>query len=121
MDGKLVPTIKLAKGIIAGLPDQRRLTGYHIEVLAVAIFKGYAGPRTPKAMLRHFFENLPDAVRQPRRDATGQSVYLDDYLGERDSLQRRIVADAMDRIARRIRNADGAHSVPMWRELLGGG
>lgn len=118
MNGKLVPTVKLAKGVIGKLPEQRQLSGYHTEVLAVAIFKGYAGPKTPKAMLRHFFDNLPDAVRQPRRDITGQSIYLDDYLGPRDSPHRRIVADAMDRIARSFRNADGAGSVTAWRELL---
>jgi hypothetical protein len=118
MNGKLVPTIKLAKGIIGKLPEQRQLSGYHTEVLAVSIFKDYAGPKTPKAMLRHFFDKLPEAVRTPRRDVTGQSVYLDDYLGARQSPQRRIVADAMDRIARSLRNADGAGSVSAWRELL---
>lgn len=118
MDGKLVPTIKLAKAIIAKLPDQRQLTGYHTEVLAVNIFDGYDGPKTTKAMLRYFFDSLPSAIRTPRRDVTGQSVYLDDYLGSRDSSQRRVTADAIDTVARTIRNADGAHSVPMWRELL---
>ena len=118
MNGKLVPTIKLAKGIIAGLPEQQRLSGYHTEVLAVSIFENYNGPKTNKAMLRHFFDNLPEAVRQPRRDLTGQSKYLDEYLGPRESLQRRIAADAMERITRRIRNADGAQSVPFWQDLL---
>lgn len=118
MDGKLVPTVKLAKAIIANLPEQRQLTGYHTEVLAVSIFDGYAGPKTTKAMLGYFFDRLPDAIRTPRRDVTGQSVYLDDYLGPRDSSQRRVTGDAIDRVARTIRNADGAQSVTMWRELL---
>jgi hypothetical protein len=118
MDGKLVPTIKLAKAIIAKLPDQRQLSGYHTEVLAVSIFDGYDGPKATKPMLRYFFDSLPSAIRTPRRDVTGQSVYLDDYLGSRDSPQRRVTADAIDTVARTIRNADGAQSVPMWRELL---
>jgi len=118
MDGKLVPTIKLAKAIIAKLPEQRQLTGYHTEVLAVSIFDGYAGPKTTKAMLGYFFDKLPTAVRTPRRDVTGQSSYLDDYLGASDSAERRVTADAIDRVARTIRNADGAQSVGMWRELL---
>jgi hypothetical protein len=118
MNAKLVPTIKIAKAIIAKLPERRQLTGYHTEVLAVNIFRGYAGPKTTKNMLRYLFDRLPNAVRTPRRDVTGQSLYLDDYLGSRDSPQRRVTADAIDRVARTIRKADGAQSVGMWRELL---
>jgi hypothetical protein len=120
LDSKLVPTIKLAKGILSGLPEQRQLSGYHVEVLAVKVFDGYTGDKTPKDMLRHFFDKVPEAVRQPIGDVTGQSVYADEYLGQARSVQREIVADAVDRIARRIRNADGAQSVDRWRELVFG-
>jgi hypothetical protein len=120
MDNKLVPTIKLAKGILAGLPEQRQISGYHAEVLAVKIFRDYSGDKTPKDMLRHFFDKLPDAIRQPMRDPTVQSVYVDDYLGGREDVRRKTVADALDRIARRIRNADGAKSLDRWRELVFG-
>ena len=41
--GKLVPTIKLAKAIMGGLPEGRRLSGYHMEALAMAAFRGYSG------------------------------------------------------------------------------
>ncbi len=118
MDGKLVPCIKLVKAIIATLPEQRRLTGYHTESLAIQVFKGYGGAKIPKAMVRHFFENAPDHVRQPIRDSSGQSVHVDEYLGEADSLQRRIVADTLGRIARKIRNADGARSLESWKEFF---
>lgn len=118
VDGKLVPCIKLAKAIIAQLPEQRRLAGYHTESLAIEAFKGYDGPRTPKAMVRHFFEKAPDHVKQPIRDSSGQSVHVDEYLGQPNSLERRIVADALGRIGRRIRNADGARSLARWKELF---
>jgi hypothetical protein len=118
MDGKLVPCIKLAKSIIATLPEQRQLTGYHTESLAIQVFKNYKGPKTPKAMVRHFFDNAPDHVKQPIRDSSGQSVYVDEYLGEANSLERRIVADALGRTARKIRNADGARSLERWKELF---
>ena len=118
MDGKLVPCIKLVKAIVATLPEQRRLTGYHAEALAVDLFKGYAGPKTPKAMLRHFFERAPGRVHKPIVDSSGQSIHVDEYLGDANSLQRRIVADSLGRIARRIRNADGARSIQAWKELL---
>lgn len=118
MEGKLVPCIKLAKAIIAKLPEQRRLTGYHTESLAIQVFKGYEGPKTPKAMVGHFFEKVPEHVKQPIRDSSGQSVHVDEYLGEANSLERRTIADALGRIARRIRNADGAGSLDGWKELL---
>jgi hypothetical protein len=118
MDGKLVPCIKLAKAIIATLPEQRRLTGYHTESLAIQVFKGYYKPKTPKEMVRYFFEHAPDYVKQPIRDSSGQSVYVDEYLGEANSLDRRIVADALGRIARKILNANGSKSVERWKELF---
>lgn len=118
MGGKLVPTVKLAKAIIADLPEKRRLTGFHTEVLAVKVFEGYDGPRTHRAMLRHFFESVPDHVKTPMRDPTGQSQFVDDYLGSRGSVERRVVADALGRIARKMKNADGAADVSRWRDLL---
>jgi hypothetical protein len=118
MDGKLVPCIKLAKAIIATLPEQRRLTGYHTESLAIQIFKGYDKPKKPKDMVRYFFENAPDYVKQPIRDSSGQSVHVDEYLKEANSLERRIVADALGRISRKILNANGSKSVERWKELF---
>ncbi|MCH7689349.1 MAG: nucleotidyltransferase [Planctomycetes bacterium] len=118
MDGKLVPCVKLAKAVIATLPEQRRLTGYHTESLAIKVFKDYDGPKTPKAMVRHFFENAPDHVKQPIKDSSGQSVHVDEYLAGANSLQRRIVADALGRIARKIRNVDGARSLDSWKDLF---
>ena len=119
LDAKLVPCIKLAKAAIGRLPEPRRLSGYHTEALAIRAFRNYDGPKTPKAMLRHFFEQAQHDVRRPIRDTSGQSVHVDEYLGDTDSIRRRIVADAIGRIARRIRNADGARSLEGWRELFG--
>jgi hypothetical protein len=118
LDGKLVPTIKLAKGIIASLPEQQQLTGYHCESLAINVFRGYTGERTTKAMLRYLFENASNHVLAPIRDSTGQSVHVDEYLGEENSLQRRIAADALGRIGRRMANADASASVELWKEIV---
>ncbi len=118
LSGKLVPSIKLIKGILSNLPDQRKLTGYHVESLAIEVFKNYTGAKTTKDMLRHFFEKSSEFIRQPIKDSTGQSVHTDAYLGEANSLQRRIVADALSRIGRRVKNADGAQSIDRWRGLF---
>ena len=119
LDHKLVPCIKLIKGIISTLPDARQITGYHTESIAINVFKQYSGPRTHKAMLRHFFNEASGHILSPIRDRTGQSAHVDDDLGAANSLRRRIIADSLDRIGRKIRNADGAISPTRWMELFG--
>jgi hypothetical protein len=116
--GRLVPTIKLAKAIISTFPEQRRLTGYHTEALALAIFEKYDGSKNTKAMLSHFFEQISAHIRTPIRDVTGQSGFVDEHLGANNSLERRIIADSMDRIARKMKNADGAKSLAQWKNLF---
>jgi len=116
---KLVPTIKLAKSILAQLPENQKLSGYHVESLAIEVFKSYQGEKTTKAMLKHFFIAASRLIRQPIKDSTGQSVHVDDYLGAADNLSRRIVADSVARIGRGIQNADNAHSVSQWKDILG--
>jgi Second Messenger Oligonucleotide or Dinucleotide Synthetase domain len=118
LDGKLIPTIKLAKSIIANLPEQRQLSGYHTESLAINVFKGYGGPKNVKDMLKHFFNSAAEYCKKPIKDSTGQSVHVDEYLGEDNSLPRLAIADALGRIGRRLANADGAHSLEQWRDVL---
>lgn len=114
----LVPCIKIAKAIVSTLPEQRQLSGYHIESLAIQIFEKYNGTKTPKAMVSHFFQSAAEQVRNPIRDSTGQSRHVDDYLGDSNSLERKTVSDSLSRIARRMQNADGARSIEAWMELF---
>jgi len=116
--GKVVPAVKLAKSIISSLPENRRLTGYHVEALAVAVFDQYDGPKTPKAMLKHFFKEAPSRILRPIQDATGQSLHVDDYLGAADSTQRISAATAVGRIGTRMENADLDHSTELWNAIL---
>lgn len=118
MSGKLVPTIKLAKQILSKLPEDQQLSGYHVESLALKAFDTYQGPKTTKAMLRHFFTHAQEQVRLPIKDSTGQSIHVDDYLGGAGNLKRRIIGDSIGRIARSMQNADGAQSSEQWAEIL---
>lgn len=118
MNGKLVPCIKLAKAIIAKLPEQRQISGYHTESMAINVFKGYDGPKSTKAMLRYFFGEASELVQKPIRDSSGQSVHVDGYLGEANSQMRQTVSHALDRIRRRIQNADGSRDLERWKELF---
>lgn len=117
--GKVVPTIKLAKSIIAEMPKNRQLTGYHVESLAIEVFKKYEGQQTPKAMLTHFFQQAPKHVLLPLTDKTGQSLHVDEYLGPANSLERRVVADSLGRIGRRMQGANEALLVEEWKDILG--
>lgn len=119
-DGRLIPAIKVAKSIIAHLPKQQQLTGYHVESLAIAAFKGYDGPKTYKAMVAHLFYRASTLVKEPIKDSTGQSVYTDEYLGEPNSSQRRIASQALQRVHRKLLNADASKDTQPWSDLITG-
>lgn len=103
--GIVVPAVKIAKAFIAAYPDDRRLSGYHVESLAIEAFESYAGPNRLNAAVRHFFERAAERVLSPITDATGQSRHIDDALGARNSVERRACADSLARTARILREA----------------
>jgi hypothetical protein len=117
--GKLVPTIKLAKAINGELPEGQRLSGYHMESLAIAAFRNYSGDMTTSAMLPAFFERARELVLSPIKDSTGQSVHVDSYLGIANSPERQAASHLLGRLARRMRNATAAASVAQWKAIFG--
>jgi hypothetical protein len=117
-NGKLIPVIKLAKVALTEMPEARRPSGYHLESLALDVFAGYQGPRTPKDMLNHFFTQGSQRVLQPILDRTGQSRHIDDHLGPAMSVERQILSDSLGRIARRLQNADGARALEQWKRVF---
>lgn len=117
--GKLIPTIKLAKAINGELPEAQRLSGYHMESLAIAAFRNYNGDKTTSAMLPTFFERARELVLSPIRDSTGQSVHVDGYMGPANSPERLAASHLLGRLARRMRNATAAASVAQWKALFG--
>jgi hypothetical protein len=112
---RVVPVIKLAKRLIADLPESRRVSGYHMESLAIEAFKNYAGPKTVKAMLTHLMEAASTRVLTPIRDRSGQSLHVDDDLGKANSVERRLVADSLGRLARRMQYAT---SLSQWEAMF---
>jgi len=117
--GKLIPTLKLAKAVNATLPEQVRLSGYHIESMGVSAFRNYEGERTTVKMLPHFFERASELVLSPMKDRTGQSVHVDENLGEANSPQRQALSHMLQRIYQRMHNASGAKSRDRWLDLFG--
>ncbi|QEE49115.1 nucleotidyltransferase [Flavobacterium alkalisoli] len=118
LSGKLIPVIKLAKTLIANFPETRRLSGYHVECLAIEVFKSYNGTHNPKEMIKHFFSEGSKNILNPIKDKTGQSVHVDDYLNEANSISRKMVADSMSSISRKMNNADGSRDIRLWEQIL---
>lgn len=116
---KMIPTIKIVKAINSYLPKSKQLTGYHIESLAIEAFEAYSGEKNIKNMLQHFFESAKDFVKSPIKDKSSQSVYVDEYLGRKNSIERKQISIILDRISRRMKNASSSASVEQWMEILG--
>lgn len=113
--GGVVPAIKVAKAVIAEMPEQHRVSSYHLEALAVNAFRGYDGAYSRSEMVRYLFQAAATGVQQRIGDVSGQSRVVDEYLGPRHSAERATVARAMQRMATRMRDGD-THE---WRRMLG--
>ena len=116
---KLIPTIKIVKSIIGTLPEARQLSGYHIESLSINIFKNYDGTKTCPEMVTKFFEKAKEAILKPIKDKTGQSIHVDDYLGQENNPARIEASYLLNRLHKRILNANAASSINMWETILG--
>ena len=115
---KVIPVIKLAKALISNFPENQQLSGYHVESMAIDAFKNYHGALNTKAMLKEFFKLSSNIVLSPIKDKTGQSVYVDDYLGDANSQTRQIISGALNRVYKRLSNADNVQSITIWEDLF---
>jgi hypothetical protein len=70
-------------------------------------------------MLRYFFKRAKDIVKTPIRDKTGQSINVDEYLGPENSVRRSQTSYTLDRMYRRMKNADTIGLIDEWSEILG--
>ena len=89
-NGRVVQVIKLVKAMAnchISRPS-RKFSGYHLEALAIRAFRSYQGGQDPKSMLKHFLSHSVTAVKSPIADTTGQSGYVDEYLGPANSRLR---------------------------------
>ena len=56
--------------------DRDKISGYHMESLAIEAFRNYQGPHDLKSTLRHFLDHSSRAVLKPITDPTGQSRHV---------------------------------------------
>ena len=89
--GRVAPTIKLAKAMADRFirDSGRKISGYHMEALAIDAFAGYGGNLDPKSMLLHFLGYSIRGVMTPIKDPTGQTSHVDGYLGQAESKLRK--------------------------------
>ena len=89
-NGRVVQVIKLAKAMADCFITRpsRKFSGYHIESLAIDAFRDYQGTLDPKAMLVCLLGHSLRVVMSPIVDSTGQSRYVDEYLGPAESRRR---------------------------------
>jgi hypothetical protein len=116
--GKVIPVIKLAKSLIGNFSEKQQLSGYHVESLAVEAFKNYTGALNAKEMLQHFFKESTRRVLSPIVDKTGQSYHVDDYLGSTNSDLRKVISNSLNRISRKLVNADNVQSWDVWEDIF---
>ena len=104
--GQVIPAVKLTKALAHRLirSDREKITGYHIESLAVEAFRNYRGPTDLKSMVKHLTNYSVTAVHQAIRDSTGQSRYVDDYMGGQGSEARQRAAANFGRMQDSIDN-----------------
>ena len=103
--GGVVPATKLFKGLVGAMHKDAQISGYHVETIAVDAFRNYEGSTSPFAMLTHLASHAVEAVKTPTRDLTGQSVHVDDHLGEANSSARSRISAEFQRLSRRLENA----------------
>ena len=92
--GRVVPVIKLAKAMAACFikREDHKISGYHMEALAVDAFGDYNGPQDTRSMLIHFLRYSVRAVLTPIPDPTGQTKYADQSLGKPNSRERNVAS-----------------------------
>lgn len=111
LGGKLVPVIKLFKALVSNnLAPQQKLSGYHAESLAIEAFKDYSGGLNYKDMLGHLCNKSSTLVLSPIKDKTGQSVHVDNYLGDSQSAERKSLSTTLKGITNKLKAADDSCS-----------
>ena len=104
-EGRVIPTIKLAKGLADHMirSDRDKISGYHMESLAIEAFRNYHGSHDLKSMLRHFLDHSAKAVMKPITDPTGQSRHVDGDLGSANSQRRQRASEGFRKMMQTLR------------------
>ena len=105
--GRVVPTIKLAKAMADCFITRpsRKISGYHMESLAIDAFRSFEGELDPRSTLVHLLGNSMKSVLNPIEDPTGQTEFVDEYLGEAGSYPRQRASTYFGQMRAKVRTA----------------
>ncbi|MGD1118412.1 MAG: CBASS oligonucleotide cyclase [Dehalococcoidales bacterium] len=117
--GRVVPVIKIIKIAIDQWGGKIKPRGHHIDAMAIEAFETYKGKSTTKAMVELFFEYAAHRVKARLRDQTGQSDYLDEYLGKTESEDRNKLSRQFESIHAKLLAANDDLSHQAWLDGLG--
>jgi len=117
-NSRVVPAIKLYKAINSKMSKEQRLSGYHIESLAVEAFKDYKGSYSNKETLLHLSKYIKNNIKRNIKDSTGQSRNVDEYLGSKNSKDRETRRVAHGKKNTLMEEADRDSSVKRWKNTM---
>ena len=105
-NGRVILIIKLAKAMAdCFISDpSKKISGYHMESLAIDAFQNYQGAENPGAMLLHLFTHSITGVMSPIKDRTGQSRHVDEYLGKANSGPRKRTSTQLGQMRAKVRS-----------------
>ena len=72
-------------------------------------------------MLEYFFEKAKDEVKSPIKDNSGESINVDEDLGDENSPRRLRASNTLNRVYTRMKNADSSATIDEWKKILGNG
>ena len=105
--GLVIPVVKLVKGLAdrSIQSEKDKISGYHLESLAIEAFNNYQGTHNLKSMVNHLIRFSADAVMRPIKDSTGQSRWVDEYLGAPSSPERKRALSAFKKMEQSLNNS----------------
>ncbi len=116
----VVPVIKLFKIAQGSMPEDSRLSGYHVEAIAAEAFRNYQGPLERREMFLHLARAASNMVLNPLAETTGQSAYVDSYLGPAQSSARIQASGRIRRLVTRLERASDRGELDSWNEAFSG-
>lgn len=98
------------------LKPEERLDGYHVESIALLAFRSYPTGRSRAQMAEDMTRAAASLVRKPIKDRTGQSLHVDEKLGEPNSAARQQASHALRSLADEMKK-DRLEGGTFWRNL----
>jgi hypothetical protein len=84
----------------------------------VDAFQDYHGSMDRGVMLLHLVRVAAQATTRPLEETTGQSTYVDGYLGPEGSLDRMRTSTAIQRLATKLEKATERNQLGAWLEVF---